>query len=186
MSYVDILNRYCARVRTGVRMHADMADAFEFLGLRGFSELQTYRAADEFRGEGELHRFMIVALGKVPSFDAWPDMEVIPAGWATMFPDQIGPDERSRHVRKLFGRWVSWETETVDSLSKASAELRSSGELALAVFAESRLKETQEELEEALYMQSELEGCGWDMTVIVPMQSEFKKKYRKKLGRFYR
>ncbi len=180
---VDALSLVCARSWAGIGMHADMRDVFYFMGLDGYGELQRYRFIDESLGNDVLRRYVVQKLGRMPDWEPWPRIEVVPAGWGASFSADHGEDERRSTVRRLFDRWVSWESETKDALSKRASELREFGDGASALFVERVCESTASELAVALSMRGSLEACGYDMPTAVGLQPDLRRRYKKEIGR---
>ena len=77
--------------------------------------------------------------------------------------------------------WHKWETESKDFYQKKSKEMCDYGAISSAMKINDILADVEHELKKIERCVLKLSATNWDMTVIIPMQSEIHEKYEKKV-----
>ena len=176
----DIFQKISERQITGMMLHEQLADYYDFLNLRGFKRLHEYRffcEAAEMRG---IHRYYInhfnmLVLGSHPG-----NPSAIPDGWSNYTRQQVTQDVKRRSVRDGMGRWISWERESKKFYERCYSELCEIGEIAAAQKAKALACNVDQELKYADRLCLDMEGTGYDLTYIVMMQDDLHDHYEAK------
>lgn len=165
---------------SGMMLHEQMADFYDFLNLHGFKRMHEYRFLCESRSMRMVHRYfinhynMLILRGHPSSPDA------IPSGWGAYTRQQVTQDVRRRAVRDGIAKWDAWERETKKLYETAYKELCDLGEIAASEFILQLVLDVDKELKYVDRLHINLESIEYDMSAIYLMQDELHEKYRKK------
>lgn len=101
-----------ARQITALMFHDEMADLFDFLGLRGFKRMHEYQYFAESAEHRAIKRYYINHHGSlIPEEDLEP-VEIIPYDWYQYNRTDVPAGVRKQTVQKAMEQYKSWETET--------------------------------------------------------------------------
>ena len=165
----------------GVMFHAQMADYFDFLSLRGYKRLHEchyYEESCEFRSTC---RYYINHYGKLISPGVTADPEVIPSGWLKYSRSDVDAGTKRTSTKKAFQMWVDWEKDTKKLYQQAWKDLMEIGDVASALFVKDMICDVDCELKCAERMELDLKSVDFSLDVIIPEQKCLHDKYKKKL-----
>ena len=177
----DIFNEISKRYVAAMMMHGQMADYFNFLGLKGYKRLHEYQFLTETLERREICRYFVDHHGKLLKDSFSGTVKVIPDSWYTASRLSIGKSTKQKAVEDGFIEYHNWESETKSIYEKYSQKLREAGAVADAIFVEELVEDVSAELQTVERMISDLISTGYDMVYIAEIQSEIHEKYKKKL-----
>ena len=175
--FVSIVNHQIK----GVMFHAQMADYFDFLSLKGYKrmhECHYYEESCEFRSTC---RYYINHYGKLLPSQNIPDPEVIPSNWLKYSRSEVDISTKRNAIKKAFQQWVEWEKETKKVYQEAWTNLIQEGEVAAALFVKEMICDVDCELKCAERMELDLKSVDYSMEYILPEQDCLHEKYKKKM-----
>lgn len=165
---------------TALMFHDEMADLFDFLGLKGFKRMHEFQYLSESVGHRLLKRYYLNHHGMLLPDDGVTPVDVIPDDWYKYTRMDVTPAVRKQAVQKAMEQYKQWETDT-----KALYETCASYLLAWRNIADYEelccyIKDVDEELKclERLYI--ELQAVEYDMTYIETLQEEYHDRYKEK------
>lgn len=180
MTADDVFSRISAHMAQGLMFHDEMADYFDFLGLRGFKKEQEYHFFDEMIARRKYNAYFIEHCNKlVPKMDIQPVFE-IPENWYSHVRQDVDDPTKRKSVSDGFSKWVEWETQTKALYAKSIADLCEAGNIAEAIITEALLRDVDNELSNA---EAEMIGYeAYDLTTIMEVQEALHEKYAEKIG----
>lgn len=190
--YSELINR----MKQGVEMHEQLADYYGFLNLPGYQkchdyqmlcELLTYRKAKDayMREYNQLVQPMEnmglnnsnMTNNKNPQNYA----EVIPQNWYSHTRYDVDAGTKRSAVRDGFKKWLTYETETKEFLTKMAQHLEEINEREAARKLDYLIDHVEKEIEHAEEKILSLENVNYDMNYILQEQDSLKQKYADKI-----
>lgn len=175
----EIYNEINSRQIVALMFHRQMADYFDFLGLRGYKRLHEYQYLCESKENLSLSRYYINHHGKILSDNVRGEVKMIPATWVNANRISVGKSTKQKAVEDGFNAYHSWETETKAVYEKYAAKLRESGYESDAIFVDRFVEDVDKELKNVEHIVIDLISTGYDMIYIVESQKELHDKYKK-------
>ena len=182
MTVEEIFNKVATHMVNGLMYHDELAEAFGFLGLYGYSVQQDYHHLEETNNYRRLSHYYSTHYHKLIVLEAIENPHLVPEIWVKYDTFSVDSATRKSAVKDFMTKWIKWERETKQFYTSMRQELVNIGELAAADKLEKYLKDVSDELEQAEKYLIELEAIGYDMVTIIDHQSSLHKKYKKKLG----
>jgi hypothetical protein len=181
MTAEEIFNLLAQHMIKGLMIHSQMADYFNFLGLKGFKECHEYHYFEENINYKRLVNYFIEHYNKLIVDLPFENPQIIPKDWFKYNRFDVNTSIRKSSIQAGFDRWIEWEQETKDLLQKSHEELVSLNEIASAIEIERYIKDVDEELAGAQEISLNLKSRDYNMSDIMDMQEEFYNKYKKKM-----
>lgn len=178
MKSAEIFGKISTHQVEGIMMHDQMADAFLFLGLPGFSEMHEKQYHEENEGMRKTHKYYISRMNMLVCEGHPEDPKALPKGWAGYTRQHIPAETKRKAVRELMERWVEWEKETKKLYEECVLQLNECGEVAAACEVKERLHEVDEELCRAETLHLRLEAIMYDMPTVDQIQQELSMQQR--------
>jgi hypothetical protein len=164
----------------GIMLHAELADYYDFLGLRGYKRLHEYHFLAECAELRGLHRYYINHEGALLQTEVAAPEPVTPPAWYAATRDDVSVAIRRDAVREGMDTWVDWERKTKAVLQLAYSDLMTSGSIAAACKIREILSGADQELKKAERMVLELKACDYDPVFVVESQEHLHECYRAK------
>ena len=180
MTYEEIFSNISAHMIKGIMFHAQMADYFDFLGLKGYKRLHEYHYFDESIMFRKLSRYYINNCSRLIDEQAAENPHSIPESWHRYQREDVDVNTKRSATKTAFQSWVDWENGTLKMYEKAYTELIELGEIALAMFIKAYMCDVEKELKCARRMNLDLKSIDYDMSVIVHKQEKIHEKYKEK------
>lgn len=176
----EIFQKISDRQIEGMMLHAQLADYYDFLNLRGFKRMHEYHflcEAVEMRG---LHRYYInhynmLLVGSHPG-----KASMIPDSWYAYTRQQVTSDVKRRSVREAMLKWLGWERESKACYERWYRELCDLGEIAAAQKIGNLVCAVDQELKYADRLCIDMDSTGYDLTYIAIMQEALHDHYDEK------
>lgn len=179
MREVDEIRVVVNNMIEGTMFHNQMIQYFEYLGLRGFSDLQKIRFRDENYELVRLQRYVIDTYGVVVG-ESNPDRRsYIPTEWGDEVRERIDSRSRKDYVRFGVETWKDWEDKSKSVYGNAYFnlnDLRDAGgsERILKV-----VEDTEKELHFVYGLMDLLIYSDYDANVISLLDKDVVKMYEK-------
>jgi hypothetical protein len=174
--YAEIASRQVA----ALMFHRQMADYFDFLGLRGYKRMHEYQYYSESVEARKLSRYYINHHGQLIPDKFEGTIAVIPSAWSTAKRISVGRATKQKAVEDGFNQYHAWETETKSVYEMYAKKLRELGFEADAIFVDKMVEDVDIELKYLTRQIVDLVSAGYDMIYIVTAQTELHECYRRK------
>ncbi|MGM9683224.1 MAG: hypothetical protein ACI3XQ_06475 [Eubacteriales bacterium] len=178
MTVDEIFQKLDAHIVKGIMYHAEMADYFDFLNLRGYKRLHEYQFLSEAAEMRGLHRYFINHFGRLIPESCIEDPAAIPKTWYAYNREAPNPSEKRTFICNAFDRWAAWEYETKKLYEQAYTDLCAIGEIAASCKIKEMISDVDEELKRACRMKIDLKAIDYDMPTIILRQDEIHEEYR--------
>lgn len=176
----EIFQKISERQITGMMLHEQLADYYDFLNLRGLKRLHEYHffyEAAEMRG---IRRYYINHYNMLVSGSHPNNPTIIPDNWHAYTRQQVTPDTKRRSVRDAMAKWISWERESKACYEHCYRDLCDLGEIAAAQKVKDLACAVDQELKYADRLCIDMESTGYDLTYIIMMQDSLHDYYDSK------
>lgn len=165
---------------TALMFHDDMADMFDFLGLKGFKRMHEYQYLIESAEHRALKRYYINHHGKLMPDSTLTPVKVIPEGWIQYSRMDVTPSIRKQAVQQGMEKYLEWETETKAIYSKMAAYLMDWQKVSDFNKINALIKDVDMELKYLERLCLELKSVDYDSAYVGMLQDKYHEKYRKK------
>ena len=169
------------RQAVALKMHMDMANLFEFLGLKGFKMMHEYQLAEEGACYRNTEKHYLSHYNKLINVDDAEFLSIIPTNWYGYTRFDVTPAIRKRTVIELFDEWKDWEEETKELYSHLATALINNKHFVAGNYIGELAKETAEELKKLEKLYLELKTVEFDSVYVEGMQSRLYNTYKNKL-----
>ena len=170
----------------GLRYHDEMAKAYEFLGLRGYSKCQDYHQIEELKNYREFSHYYASRFFKILSADTITELGIIPNTWYKYSSQAVDNTTRKTAIKELMTKWQNWEQDTKKLYQKMYAELTNLSEVAAAIQIGKYLQDVDKELKEIQQEILFLESINYNLEIIMPEQSTLSNKYKHKIKNIFK
>ena len=182
MTVEEIFNALAAHMHKGIQFHDEMAQAYEYLSLFGFSKCHISHACTEKIEYLQLSHYYMTHYFKLLQFEETTDTKLIPETWYKYTTQVVDGSTKRNAVKELMTKWVKWEQDTKKLYQDMRQELIQLGEVAAALYIDQYICDVTKELCHAQKKLIKLETLGYDLNSIIEWQEKLYKKYKKKLG----
>lgn len=180
MTSEDIFKAIHDHQITALMFHTQMADLFDFLGLRGFKRMHEYQYLSESAEHRGLCRYYINHHNKLLVGGHPQGPQVIPAEWGQYTRFDVTPQVRKQAVEKAFNEYREWESSTKKAYSEYSKALMGLGCVADALKINEYIKDVDQELKCLDRLLLKLKAMSFDAVGMMDMQEELHEHYRQK------
>lgn len=157
---------------TGLMFHSDMANYYDFLGLKGYKRLHEEQAFIEMVRLRIMQRYLINKHHILPNDLSTKSYNAIPKEWFRVTAMQIDEEIAQKGVKDGMAKYLDWETVTLDFYTKTATVLAKNGEITLYRMICGIIEETDEELKDITRTIKNLEKVGYDMEYVILLQDE--------------
>ena len=182
MEAVETLKGVAVRLVEGMMLHNDLADVFDYLGLRGYKRMQEYYGAWDAITLRKIHRYSVNHEGRILPDDK-PVYDPLAAALAGHDRSEASVQERIMYTRRAVEKWVAWQEETLSKMEAAAGALRAYGHIAAACMVEKLVCYTSKELKCAKRLHMELMAVDFDPAYAMQCQGCIHDEYRRKARR---
>ena len=181
MTVEEIFKTLSSHMVKGIMTHEELANYYDFLGLKGYKRCHEYHAMSEMCGYRKLCRYYINHYSKLIPDVKIEQPSVIPETWYSHIREDVDMGTKKTAVKNGLTMWSDWEEETKDLYQKMYKELLDAGEVAGANFVMGFVEAVDCELKQVdRYMLNKM-ATGFDMIDIIEEQSKKHKKYKNKM-----
>lgn len=174
-----------ARMIAALMFHSQMADYFDFLGLRGYKRLHEYQYVAEGKERRELNRYYINHHNRMIPDRYEGSVQMIPEGWKNANRISVGKSTKQKAVEDGFNEYRKWESDTKALYEKYAVTLRDGGHIADALRVEMLVDDVDGELKHLERMLIDLISAGYDMVYIVERQDAIHDRYERKTAKVW-
>lgn len=182
MTIDEIFSKLATHMVEGIMIHDEMANAYDFLGLRGFAKCQDYHHIEETNNYRCLVHYFSIHYHKLIQLNEIPKPQIIPAAWYKYTTLDVDINTKRNAVKELMNKWVEWEKSTKKLYQSMRQELITLGEVAAALKLDYFICDVDKELIHAEKKLIKLETLGYDISTIISWQEPIYNKYKKKIG----
>lgn len=185
MTIEEIFSKLSAHMVKGLMIHDKIAQAYNFLNLKGYKKCHEYHYFSESYNYKCLQNYYLEQYRKLIPEEKFEEPEIIPAKWYAYSKEDVDTNTKRNAVKEMMKMWVDWEQETKKTLESSYKELYEMGEICAAKKISKFLADVDMELKSARNKYINLETIGYDITAIVKEQKDLHKKYEKKIKCIY-
>lgn len=178
MTLEQIYSELAAHKIKGMMMHENLANYYDFLGLKGYKRCHEYHFLEETCSFRRLNRYYINHHNKlIPDKDIEP-LLVIPDSWYRVSRLDVDNATKKTAIKNGLTIWHNWEKETKKLYESMYKELMSIDEVASALYVKKCICDVDEELKQVeRYMLNKM-AIDFDLSVIIPEQHEWHENYK--------
>lgn len=182
MTLEQIYSELSAHKIKGLMIHDNLANYYDFLGLKGYKKCHEYHFLEETLSFRELNKYFINHHNKlIPDMDIEPSL-VIPDSWYRVTRMDVDNATKKTAIKNGMNIWHNWEKETKLLYEKMYKELMDINEVASAIFIKKCICDVDKELKQVeRYVLNKI-GMDYDLTTIISEQQEIHCKYECKLS----
>ena len=180
MTIDEIFSQIAQHMIKGIMTHEQLANYYDFLGLKGYKRMHEYHYIDETCTYHGLCRYFINHQNKLIPYASVDNPNIIPENWYKYTRQDVDMNTKKNAIKNGFVLWVSWERETKTLYEKMYKELLEIGEVAAAIKIEELVCDADKELKKAERETLELRAIDYDMPVIISEQEKIHNCYQKK------
>lgn len=180
MKLTEIYSRLSEHMIQGMMIHEQLANYYDFLGLRGYKECHEYHFLHETMNYRCLCKYFINHHNMLIPSVRVDDPNVIPESWYSHNRQDVDSNTRKNAIKTGLSKWVEWERDTKKLYEDMYSELMEIDEVASACKIKCFIEDVDHELKKAELYQIDKEAINYDMTVIMGEQLPKKKYYKEK------
>ena len=181
MTIEEIFNKLITHMTEGIYYHEELAKAYDFLGLWGFSKCQLFHHNEEICNKQRLTHYYAAHYFKLPQLENFSLPEIIPSNWYKYTTQAVDANTKRNAVKDLMKLWVEWERATKNFYQEMRLELDKIGELDAARKLDEYIHDVSSELHDVEKTIIKLDSIGYDLITIEEWSDDLNKKYKKKL-----
>lgn len=184
-SVESIFSEINARMIAALMFHDQMADYFDFLGMKGYKRLHEYQYFAESLERKKLNQYYIGHHNKLIPDIYTGLVTMIPENWQTANRINVGKSTKQKGVEDGFNQYHEWESETKSLYEHYSMKLREMGAVADAIMVEKLVEDVDGELKKLERIIVDLISSGYDMVYITESQQCIHDKYKAKMREIF-
>ena len=181
MTAEEIFSHISKHMIDGVMIHSQLADYYNFIGLKGYSKCHEYHFLIENNNFRKLCCYYIKHFNKLLPETQNENPRVIPTSWYNHYRTDVDSNTRKTAIQGGIEKWVNWENDTKMFYQKMYRELININEVAAAMEVKKYILDVDEELSTAQQKHLENKAIDYDIFDIVAKQEEVYKKYLEKI-----
>ena len=181
MELKEIYSGIASHMISGIMIHEQMANYYDFLGLEGYKRCHEYHMMKEMCNFRSLNRYFINHHNMLIPEDKIENPEMIPMSWYKYTRQDVDATTKRNAVQTGLKAWVDWEKDTKSLYEDMYRELMEIGEVASACKIKEFICDVDCELKKAERYLLNKESANYDMVMIVGEQKRKHDKYKKKL-----
>ena len=185
MNVEEIYRDLSSHMLTGVMVHEQLSDYYDFLNLHGYKRCHEYHAKLEMKSYRKLHRYFINHFNRLIEEDVFQNPDVIPSSWYRYTRQDVDTNTKRNAVKTAIEKWVSWEEESKTLYEKMYKELMDIGEVAAANKISCLIHDTDCELKWARRKHINLVASDYSIAYILGEQDHLHDWYKKKMEKAY-
>lgn len=181
MTVEEVFSQVSKHMIEGVMIHSQMADYYNFLGLKGYSKCHEYHFISENNNFRKLTWYYLKHFNKLIPELSNDNPNVIPTAWFKHQRQEVDANTRKTAIQGGIEKWVSWEYNTKVFYQNMYKELINNNEIAAAAELKKYIEDVDNELAHAQQRHLEDKTIDFDIFEIMSKQDEIYKKYCKKI-----
>lgn len=185
MTIEEIFKKLAAHMVKGLMVHEELANYYDFLGLKGYKECHEYHFLKETCGYRELCHYYINHYSKLIEKEEVKGENIIPSSWYKHVREDVDTGLKRESVKMGVQTWVNWEKETKTLYQLMYKELVDLGEIATAIFLKECICDVDKELERAEKSYLNKRAIDYNISTIIGEQHSLHDKYKIKKRALY-
>ena len=181
MTVEEIFSQIGKHMIEGIMTHSQMADYYNFLGLKGYSKCHEYHFISENNNFRKLSWYYLKHFNKLMPELSNNNPNIIPSTWFKYLRQDVDANTRKTAIQGGIEKWVSWEHKTKMFYQNMYQELIKINEIAAAKELQKYILDVDNELSHAQQKHLENKAIDFDIFEIMSKQDEIYKKYCKKV-----
>lgn len=169
-----------ARQVTALMFHDQMADYFDFLGLRGFKRLHEYQYLAESMEHRAIKRYYLNHHNALLPEDEIESIDIIPDDWYQYTRMDVTPAVRKQSIQSAMTDYRQWETETKALYERLAGYLISWNMIADFNKVNDLIKDVDTELKYLERLCIDLKAVDYDPSFVEILQDKYHEKYKEK------
>lgn len=179
MTVAEIYKTLSHQMITGLMIHEQLANYYDFLALAGYKRCHEYHYLAESIAYRKVCRYYTNHHNKIIEEVRIDVPEVVPSNWYKYDRQDVDMSTKKGAVKNGIVMWVDWERETKELYQNLYNELLALGEVASANFVASLICDVDHELKIAERHHLKLKSVDFDISMIIGVQDHLHKKYKK-------
>lgn len=181
MTVEEIFSLIAEHMVEGLMTHAQLADMYNFLGLKGYQKCHEYHYYCENKNFRELTDYYLTHYNKLIAERPFKNPNIIPENWIQFNRFQVDEATRKSYIQYGIEKWINWEKDTKTLYQKYYQDLMQNESVAAALQIEKYIKDVDEELADAEQKLLFCSSIDYDIHDIALEQDEKYHKYKKKI-----
>ena len=180
MTIEEIYNKLASHMIQGMMIHEQLANYYDFLGLKGYKRCHEYHYMNESCMYRKLCRYYINHHNKLIEESEFDNPNIIPKSWYNYTRQDVDTNTKRNAVKQGLEKWVEWEKETKKLYENMYMELQNIGEIASAEFISCFVRDVDRELKKAERYHLNKQATDYDISNIIMEQNKKHNKYKNK------
>ena len=181
MTVEDIYSKLAAHMIQGLMAHEQLANYYDFLGLKGYKRCHEYHYLEETCNYRKLCRYFINHHNKLIPESEVDNPEIIPQSWYKYSRQDVDTTTLTNAVKNGVSTWVNWEKQTKQLYEEMYKELMDINEVASAMKIKEFICDVDKELKCAERKYLELKAVDYSLEYVISVQHDIHDKYKKKM-----
>ena len=181
MTVEEIYKNINAHLIKGMMIHDQLANYYDFLGLKGYKRCHEYHFMKETCAYRGLNRYYVNHHNKLIEEMPIENPKVIPDSWYNHVRQDVDSNTKRNAVKEGLNMWVDWERETKKMYEQMYKELMELGEVASACKIKELVADVDCELKKAERYQLNKMATDYNLTSIIAEQKSKHRKYKCKM-----
>lgn len=181
MELKEVYSKLSAHMVKGMMVHDQLANYYDFLGLKGYKKCHEYHFFKETCGYKKLCKYFINHHNMLVPEEQIDDPDIIPENWYKHIRADVDMATKRSAIKTGLEKWISWEKETKKLYEQMYQELMNIGEIASAFKVKEYVCDVDTELKKAERYWLSKEATNYDMSEIIAEQNSKHDKYEKML-----
>lgn len=181
MTLDEIYAELSAHMIKGMMIHEQLANYYDFLGLKGYKRCHEYHYLQETCAHRGLNRYYLNHHNRLIPERTIENPNIIPQAWYNRTRQDADSGTKKNAVRVGLTKWVEWERETKKLYERMYKELMEIDEVASAMKIKELICDVDHELKMAERYWLNKEAIGYDIEAIIGEQKAKHRKYDQKM-----
>jgi hypothetical protein len=180
MTVEEIYSQITSHMVKGLMFHEQMANYYDFLGLKGYKRCHEYHYFSENMSYRSVVRYYINHHNRLIPDAKIEDPDVIPSSWYKYTRQDVDSSTKKNAVKNGLQLWESWEAETKELYEQMYKELMELDEVASAMKIKELICDVDCELKKVQRYSLEKKAIDYSLSDIIAEQKHMHHKYKKK------
>ena len=181
MTVDEIFSQIASHMVEGLMTHAQLADYYNFLGLKGYEKCHECHYFHENVNFRKITKYYLDHYHKLVKETPFKNTNIISQDWYQYTKFKVDLQVRKSSIEYGFEKWVSWEQETKTLYEKYYLELMQLNEVAAALEVKKYIKDVDKELAEAQHSHLCAKAINFNISDIMDKQDDLYWKYKKEM-----
>lgn len=181
MTVEDVFAKIRQNMIKGLMLHDELANYYDFLGLKGYKRCHEYHYFKESGCYREINKFFINYYNKLIAELPVEEPKIISEAWSRHKRMDVDNGTKKTAVKNGLKMWLDWETETKKLYIEMRRELIAVNEMVAACKVQELICEVSEELKSIERYCIEKKAIDYDLSVIMAEQQCKHDMYKKKI-----